>query len=182
MNKLYKGLCIAIAALSMLSSCEKGGPDDLEGIYNPPVEITTSEALGTAPAESHEISGLKVFNVVLPTQEGTLSIDFLGAKYYLAPEYYTAATPENASSVNFLASSSYFEKDGRRFAVTKGSVTVAKNEDNYSFDGVVWVDDGRVLKIKGSGNIHYERKATQLTGCFDCYTTKEGDYYLGCSV
>lgn len=167
MKKINVVFALLLAVI--LGACTNSGLDDLEGRYTPPTALTDATVTGKAATTSDMVPGFNIFNVTIENGQTKLYLDLLGSNYFLEPGSYSAATAQEATGARFLIEMSYLDNNGQQQKIKSGTVMVERNGDDYSFSGVLWMEDGTALKIQASGNIHYERQYTHLTKSFDYY-------------
>lgn len=149
-----------LLALGMLTACDNDIVDGLDGHFAPPSEVALGQV---ADAGVEECDGYNLFHVEMRGEDGSiLSTAFVGNKYYLAPGDYAPGAEETPVVGSYrLGQTTMTLADGSH-AVSKGIITVGRDGDNYTFAGVLWLDNGTVAKFKTQGTLHYERKAIVL--------------------
>lgn len=141
MKKIYTILALAALVLGF-SSCVKSAVDELEGIYPEVESLNLGDVLSDGGITEQE--GFNLFKV-----EGKdLSFTLTGKNWYLEPGEYVFSS-ELKNHV-FLSTSTLRGK-----AITKGSVTVSKDGDNYSLSGLAWLGD-EVVRFRASGELVYK--------------------------
>ena len=138
---------IALFALAGWTSCTQEAMDPLTGKYPVAEEASFTTLVNGGVSEQ---DGLNLFAV--STEK--LSLTFVGRSWYLGGGDYVASQEVKAGT--FLTSSTY---DGK--SIESGTVSVAKDGDDYILSGVVWLSDGSVVKIKASGSLQYEEKVIE---------------------
>ena len=153
--KLYNYLVGAAAAL-MMCSCTEKAVDDLKGVYQAPEDITITSAADKGVEKEGKMT--KLFNVDFTTATGdVLTMQFVGDTYFLQPGSYTAANYGTHVKGNFILEKSSYTRKGGGLAVpvSRGAVTIEKNNDDYSVTGTLWLADGGIIRMKGGGTIEY---------------------------
>ena len=142
MKKLIYTIAIMAMMASLLASCEKSAIDPLSGGY--PAATQLNGVTFTDGGRTTE-DGLYVFDV----QSGSFDLYFAGRSWYLGEGTYNLADAPgggvllNRSTVN-----------GK--SLTKGSLNVFKNGNEYEIDGTVWLSDNEPVQIKSHGTLVYE--------------------------
>lgn len=141
MKKIYSILALTILILG-LSSCVNSAVDELEGLYPEVESLNLGDVLSDGGITEQD--GFNLFKV-----EGNgISFTLTGKNWYLEPGEYVFST-ELKNHV-LLSTSTLKGK-----AITKGSVTVSKDGDNYSLSGLVWMGE-EAAKVKASGKLSYQ--------------------------
>ena len=161
MKLLYKILAAAAAILA-LSSCAEEALEPLTGKYEKPV----SYELNTLKSQSVEMGeSTRTFTVELTDNAATLCMKFVGNKYYLPDNGYTAATADQAKNGFYIVGEggSTFTVNGKTVNVDSGTLTVKQEEGVYSFSGKLWLADESVIDVKSKVTIVYEPDAVAPT-------------------
>ena len=156
--------CLA-AILPLAFSCSKVQHEDLG--YAPATRVTFTEVTDMGRTET---DGLYTFDVRFSGSDGTLFMRFYGTDYYLSNVSFTPT--DSFEKERYSKTDSYYEKDGNRYSIEKGAVTVSSTGDDYSFSGVLWLSDGSKIKISAAGTIVYEHEAITFTQAFPPTVTK----------
>ena len=147
-----------------LSSCVKDAIGPLTGEYAKPVnyELNTVVKNEVIKGES-----TRTFNVVLTDNSATLDMKFVGNKYYLPENGYTAATADAAKNGTYIVGNggSTFTVNGNTVGVDSGTLTVKQVEGGYTFKGTLWLADESVIAVNSSVALVYEAdpEAVKLT-------------------
>ena len=146
---------LAVAAIMTLGSCTKDAVAPLTGMYEKPT-VYEMNTLVSQSVEKGENS--RIFTVELTDGAVSLTMKFVGDKYYLHDAGFTAATADAAKKGNYIVGSggSTFNPGGNPVNVDKGTLTVAQSEGVYSFKGILWLADESVIEVKSSVSIAYE--------------------------
>lgn len=100
----------------------------------------------------------RTFTVELTDNTNTLSMKFVGNKYFLHDAAFTAAPAADAKVGNYIVGEggSTFTYGGQTVNVDSGTLTVAQADGVYSFTGMLWLADGTVIQVKASAALVYE--------------------------
>ena len=131
----------ALVAAGMLS-CTKENVNPLTGKYPVPEEVKSTSLEDGGITEKE---GLNIYAV----RSGSLSLDFAGRGWYLPAGDYVVSSELKAGTLQ--PTSNY---GGKSFS--KGTISVGKEADQYTLDGVLWLEDGTVLHVKANGKLTYE--------------------------
>lgn len=147
MKRISLFILMAVALVSV--SCIDSELDPLEGIYPSAKEVKLTSL---QRSETHkDDKGRGVFDLELTDGSTPIRFTFIGSKYYLPAGVYTQAPDASAKDGNFvLETTSVAGK-----AVKQGSITVNKNDDNYSLYGVLFLEDGTIVKPSWKGELQY---------------------------
>ena len=163
MKLIHKIFAVAASMLA-LSSCVKDAIGPLTGEYAKPVnyELNTVVKNEVIKGES-----TRTFNVVLTDNSATLDMKFVGNKYYLPENGYTAATADAAKNGTYIVGNggSTFTVNGNTVGVDSGTLTVKQVEGGYTFKGTLWLADESVIAVNSSVALVYEAdpEAVKLT-------------------
>ena len=153
--KLIHKIFAAAAAVLTLSSCVKDAIAPLSDQYPAPVkyELNTLVKNEVVKGES-----TRTFNVVLSDNTATLDMKFVGNKYFLPDNGYTAAPADAAKNGNYLVGNdgSTFTVNGNTVGIESGTLTVKQGEGTYSFSGTLWLADESVIAVNSSVALVYE--------------------------
>ena len=154
MKLIHKIFAVAASVLA-LSSCVKDAIGPLTGEYAKPVnyELNTVVKNEVIKGES-----TRTFNVVLTDNSATLDMKFVGNKYYLPENGYTAATADAAKNGTYIVGNggSTFTVNGNTVGVDSGTLTVKQVEGGYTFKGTLWLADESVIAVNSSVALVYE--------------------------
>ena len=138
-----------------LSSCVKDAIGPLTGEYEKPVnyELNTVVKNEVIKGES-----TRTFNIVLTDNSATLDMQFVGNKYYLPDNGYTAATADAAKNGTYIVGNggSTFTVNGNTVGVESGTLTAKQVEGGYTFKGTLWLADETVITVNSSVALVYE--------------------------
>lgn len=194
-KNIFKTVLFGITVALVASSCTEDAIDDLQGIYPAP-DVYGFTSL--ASESSEKVDNKRIFTIDFATDgvtgsngqySGTgkvLSVQFVGDTYYLHAAAFTAAAEASAKKGNYIAG--YGANSGSRFynvsggsatsqAMESGSLTIGKSGDNYTLNGVVWLDNGDIIKVSFSGTIVYEAdpEPIALTQVLSASVNDQGD-------
>ena len=154
MKLIYK-IFAAAAAMLALSSCVKDAIEPLSGEYAKPVnyELNTVVKNEVTVGES-----TRTFNVVLTDNAATLDMKFVGNKYFLPDNGYTAATADLAKNGTYIVGNggSTFTVNGNTVGVDSGTLNVKQADGVYTFKGTLWLADESVIAVNSSVALVYE--------------------------
>jgi len=161
MKKIF-AIFTSIFILSLFTGCDDNTIDDLTGKYPPPGNYTFTQVVEQSAQKQ---GNLRIFTIKLADNAGqSISIDFVGNKYYLEPGNYSVIPLSAAANGKLIAGYSegselkgtHWATVGNALAVTGGSLTVQKNNDNYTFNGILLLSDETAVKVAFAGEIVYE--------------------------
>ena len=143
------------AAVLVLGSCTKSAIAPLDDVYQKPEKFNSTELVSSSVVK---LDGVRCFNIELGDAGAKFNLKFYCDKYYLEPVTYSAADAASIKKGFYLVGEggSTYTKDGKTAALDHGGISVSANGSNYSFDGVVWLADGNVVKINSKVTLVYE--------------------------
>ena len=154
MKLLYK-LFAAAASILALVSCVEEAIEPLTGKYEKPV---TYELNTVVKNEVIKGESTRTFNVVLTDNVAALDMKFVGNKYFLPDNGYTAATADKAKNGYYIVGNggSTFTLNGNTVGVDSGTLTVKQENGNYTFKGTLWLADESVIAVNSTVALVYE--------------------------
>ena len=154
MKALYKILAAAASILA-LSSCVEEAVAPLTGVYEKPV-VYEMNTLVSQPVEKGEKT--RTFTVEMSGTNSSMTMKFVGDKYYLHDAGYTAAPAAEAKKGNYIVGNggSTFTLNGNTVNIDSGTMTVVQKEGNYSFHGILWLADESIVEVKSKLALVYE--------------------------
>ena len=145
-------------ACVFLSSCgDTDAVSSLTGKYKSPDELVFDgiESLGKEIDES----GLRHFTVRLYSVTDNLTLEFVGNDYFLQSVMFTPASMMVAGNNTYVLESSNYNGS----PLVRGNVTVESiDNENYSISGIVWAENGSVVKFSADGVLHYEEDVVTI--------------------
>ncbi|MCR5850681.1 MAG: hypothetical protein K6G92_08210 [Bacteroidaceae bacterium] len=169
MKKSIYYILSLISVLFFTAACENSAVDDLTGKYKAPenVAITSMADAGVEKVESQ-----RVFTVSL-TGDANISFAFVGNRYFLQATEFTPGSRSQLTNNTYIVDESYADVAGSRIALSQGNVNVEKDGDNYRIYGIVWLQDGNILKFDATGTLHYEDDAPVISEYTYSVTTED---------
>ena len=153
--KLIHKIFAAAASILALSSCVQDAIGPLTGEYAKPV---TYELNTLVKNEVTVDQSTRTFNVVLTDNVATLDMKFVGNKYFLPDNGYTAATADAAKNGNYIVGNggSTFTVNGNTVGIDSGTLNVKQTDGVYTFKGTLWLADESVIAVNSAVAILYE--------------------------
>ena len=153
--KLIHKIFAAAASILALSSCVQDAIGPLTGEYAKPV---TYELNTLVKNEVTVDQSTRTFNVVLTDNAATLDMKFVGNKYFLPDNGYTAATADAAKNGTYIVGNggSTFTVNGNTVGVDSGTLNVKQTDGVYTFKGTLWLADESVIAVNSAVAIVYE--------------------------
>ena len=151
--KLFHKILAAAAGIMALSSCVEEALSPLTGKYATP----ESYELNTLVAQSVEKGEkTRTFTVEVSDQDASLKMKFVGDKYYLADESYTASPEAKKGTYLVGNGGSTFTKGGNTVAVESGTLVVKNEDGTYNMSGTLWLADESAIKVVSAVKLVYE--------------------------
>lgn len=143
------------AAVLVLGSCTKSAIAPLDDVYQKPEKFNSTELVSSSVVK---LDGVRCFNIELADAGAKFNLKFYCDKYYLEPVTYSAADAASIKKGFYLVGEggSTYTKDGKTVAIDHGGISVSANGSNYSFDGIVWLADGNIVKFNAKATLVYE--------------------------
>jgi len=145
MNNRFKYIMMAaVAGLSLgTTSCDEGGLDDLQGIYEAPSDLTVTGAT----VDRTKSGNLRTFAMDLKTNEGVnISVSLVSNTYFLSTSTYTLKDAAEAKNGNMVSGVSAVNGS----PVIDGSLSLVQNGDDYTVSkSILFTQDGKSYRIKG---------------------------------
>ncbi|MDR3286262.1 MAG: hypothetical protein LBT27_02310 [Prevotellaceae bacterium] len=177
--KLFAGT-IVIAVICTFTACENDAIDHMSGKYPVPEDYALSNLLlqNVQKNESSRTVTLIVSTSGLTAPNaGTgsyLTIEFLSPRlnHFLRDGSYTIANQSTARVGNYVegynGGGTYWVDvangaESKKLKVTDGTLSVGKNDDNYTIRGTVLLEDNSMVKINYTGTIVFEPDPPSLT-------------------
>ena len=153
--KLIHKIFAAAASILALSSCVQDAIGPLTGEYTKPV---TYELNTLVKNEVTVDQSTRKFNVVLTDNAATLDMKFVGNKYFLPDNGYTAATADAAKNGTYIVGNggSTFTVNGNTVGIDSGTLNVKQADGVYTFKGTLWLADESVIAVNSAVAILYE--------------------------
>ena len=153
--KLIHKIFAAAASILALSSCVQDAIGPLTGEYEKPV---TYELNTLVKNEVTVDKSTRTFNVVLTDNAATLDMKFVGNKYFLPDNGYTAATADAAKNGTYIVGNggSTFTVNGNTVGIDSGTLNVKQADGVYTFKGTLWLADESVIAVNSAVAIVYE--------------------------
>ena len=153
--KLIHKIFAAAASILALSSCVQDAIGPLTGEYAKPV---TYELNTLVKNEVTVDQSTRTFNVVLTDNAATLDMKFVGNKYFLPDNGYTAATADAAKNGTYIVGNggSTFTVNGNTVGIDSGTLNVKQTDGVYTFKGTLWLADESVIAVNSAVAIVYE--------------------------
>ena len=153
--KLIHKIFAAAASILALSSCVQDAIGPLTGEYEKPV---TYELNTLVKNEVTVDKSTRTFNVVLTDNAATLDMKFVGNKYFLPDNGYTAATADAAKNGTYIVGNggSTFTVNGNTVGIDSGTLNVKQTDGVYTFKGTLWLADESVIAVNSAVAIVYE--------------------------
>lgn len=149
--KLYKYIALASVAL-FAAACTEDALDDLSGKYPAPAATTYTAATDNGVTKD---GTKRIFDVTFTGTAGeTLNMKFVGDAYFLHAAAFTPADASVAKKGNYITGAGGSTYNSQ--AITDGVATIAKDGDNYTISGTLWLADGSAIRLGGGGTLVYE--------------------------
>lgn len=150
MKTILKSFISIMFLAFVLVSCEEDALDSLTGKYAPP-EICDYSLIESQNRE--KVGSLFLFSINLKDEgSNTLNLKFVATDYALpASDYTPGNTPANKT---YLIGSGGSTCNGQQ--ISKGTISVSLEGNNYSMDGILYLADETVVKMTASFSIVYE--------------------------
>lgn len=156
MKKNILNILLTAGVVLGMASCQKSVIAPLEGLHKAPVKVEATECTDSW----EKVGNLREFTFELTAGADKATFVLVGSTYFLPVNSYAEAAAEAAKNGNFVLGKTVV--NGK--AATDGSVVVTKTgdaksytpEDVYTFDAMLFLEDGSAYNIIWSGKLVYE--------------------------
>lgn len=143
-------LCMTLG-LFALTSCDTNELDPLEGVYPAPTISDVSQVVQID--KTSDKAGLRHFTIQLTGRSDRIVLEMIGSEYYLQSATFAPNVNQTPTVNTYIAENSTV--NGSK--VQRGNVLVM-SEDNHNYEvcGVLWTEDGKIVKFSANGVLSYE--------------------------
>lgn len=148
----YMIMAAVAAALSLGTiSCSQDSLDDLQGIYEAPVDL---EVTGATLANKTKEGNLRTFILNLQNNQGVnMELAVVASNYFIPSNGYTPAAQDAVKNGNLVAELSTINGSN----VKEGTLAIAQSGDDYTISkSVLFTTDGKAYRFKGAFTLPLE--------------------------
>ena len=151
--RLFNRIIAVAAGIMALSSCVEEALSPLTGKYPKPetYEMNTLVAQSVEKGEK-----TRTFTVEVSGEKASMTLKFVGDKYYLADESYTASPEAKKGTYLVGNGGTTITIGGNTIAVESGTIVVKQENGTYNMSGTIWLADESAVKILSSVALVYE--------------------------
>ena len=151
--RLFNRIIAVAAGIMALSSCVEEALSPLTGKYPKPetYEMNTLVAQSVEKGEK-----TRTFTVEVSGEKASMTLKFVGDKYYLADESYTASPEAKKGTYLVGNGGTTITIGGDTIPVESGTIVVKQENGTYNMSGTIWLADESSVKILSSVALVYE--------------------------
>ena len=159
MKKNIINIMLAAGVVFGMASCKKDTIAPLEGVFDAPVKVEATSNNSSV----EKVDKVRIFNFELSAGADKINLALVGSSYFLPVNTYMGAEESAAKNGNYILGKTTV--NGK--AAKSGSVIVSKTgdskeytpEDVYTFDAMLFLEDGSAYNVLWSGKLFYEEEA-----------------------
>lgn len=168
MKKNIFNILLTAGVVLGMASCQKSVIAPLEGMFDAPVKVEATNITSSVVKGEK----LRTFNFELTAGTDKANFALVGSTYFLPVNTYMGAAEAEAKNGSFIFGKTTV--NGK--AVNDGSVIVTKTgdskeykpEDVYTFDAMLFLEDGSAYNVVWSGKLLFEEEAVVYTDLKNC--------------
>lgn len=159
MKKNIINIMLAAGVVFGMASCQKTTIAPLEGMFKAPVKVEATNI--TSSVDKAE--NLRVFNFELSAGSDKANLALVGSSYFLGVNTYMGADETAAKNGSFIFGKTTVNgkavKDGSVIVTKSGDAKAYTPEDIYTFDTMLFLEDGSAYNFVWSGKLFFEAEA-----------------------
>lgn len=159
MKKNIINIMLAAGVVFGMASCKKDTIAPLEGVFTAPVKVEATSNNSTV----EKLEKVRVFNFELSAGSDKINLALVGSSYFLPVNTYMGAAESAAKNGNYILSKTTVNgkavKDGSVIVTKTGDAKEYTPEDVYTFDAMLFLEDGSAYNVLWSGKLFFEEEA-----------------------
>ena len=159
MKKNIINIMLAAGVVFGMASCTKSTIAPLEGVFDAPVKVEATNITSSV----EKVEKLRVFNFELSAGADKANFALVGSTYFLPVNTYMAAAEADAKNGNFILGKTTVNgkaaKDGSVIVSKSGDPKAYTPEDVFTFDAMLFLEDGSAYNVVWSGKLFFEEEA-----------------------
>lgn len=158
MKKYIINILLTAGVVLGMASCQKTTIAPLEGLFDAPVKVEATNI--TSSVEKME--NLRVFNFELSAGADKVNFALVGSSYFLPVNTYMGSEEATAKNGSYIFGKTTVNgkavKDGSVIVTKSGDPKAYTPEDIYSFNAMLFLEDGSAYNVVWSGDIFFEEE------------------------
>lgn len=156
MKKNIINIMLAAGVVFGMASCQKTTIAPLEGMFKAPVKVEATNITSSV----EKVEKLRVFNFELTAGSDKANLALVGSSYFLGVNTYMGADEAAAKNGSFIFGKTTVNgkavKDGSVIVTKSGDAKEYTPEDVYTFDTMLFLEDGSAYNFVWSGKLFFE--------------------------
>lgn len=149
-------MMLATAFVFGMASCQKTTIAPLEGVFSAPVKVEATNITSSV----EKVEKLRVFNFELTAGADKANLALVGSSYFLGVNTYMGADESAVKNGSFIFGKTVVNgkavKDGSVIVTKSGDAKEYTPEDIYTFDTMLFLEDGSAYNFVWSGKLFFE--------------------------
>lgn len=168
MKKNIINIMLAAGVVFGMASCQKTTIAPLEGMFKAPVKVEATNITSSV----EKVEKLRVFNFELTAGSDKANLALVGSTYFLGVNTYMGADEAAAKNGSFIFGKTTVNgkavKDGSVIVTKSGDAKAYTPEDIYTFDTMLFLEDGSAYNFLWSGKLFFEEEAVVYIELKNC--------------
>ena len=168
MKKNIINIMLAAGVVFGMASCQKTTIAPLEGVFDAPVKVEATNITSSV----EKVEKLRVFNFELTAGADKVNLSLVGTTYFLPVNTYMGADEASAKNGSFIFGKTTVNgkavKDGSVIVTKTGDAKGYTPEDVYTFDTMLFLEDGSAYNVLWSGKLLFEEEAVVYIELKNC--------------
>ena len=168
MKKNIINIMLAAGVVFGMASCQKTTIAPLEGMFSAPVKVEATNITSSVD----KVENLRVFNLELSAGSDKANLALVGSSYFLGVNTYMGADETAVKNGSFIFGKTTVNgkavKDGSVIVTKSGDAKEYTPEDVYTFDTMLFLEDGSAYNFLWSGKLLFEAEAVVYIDLKSC--------------
>ena len=168
MKKNIFNILLTAGVVLGMASCQKSVIAPLEGMFDAPVKVAATNITSSVVKGEK----LRTFNFELTAGADKANFALVGSTYFLPVNTYMGAAEAEAKNGSFIFGKTTVNgkavKDGSVIVTKTGDSKAYTPEDVYTFDAMLFLEDGSAYNVVWSGKLLFEEEAVVYTDLKNC--------------
>ena len=157
MKKTIINYLLAAGVILGMASCQKSVIEPLEGVFAAPVTVNATELVSSSV---EKLEGKRNFAIELSAGADKVSMVLVANNYFLLGNTYSPADEAAAKNGNYIVGKTTVNgkvvESGSIIVTKSGDAKIYEETDTYTFDAMLFCEDGVAYHVLWSGNLVYE--------------------------
>lgn len=159
MKKNIFNILLTAGVVLGMASCQKSVIAPLEGMFDAPVKVEATNITSSVVKGEK----LRTFNFELTAGTDKANFALVGSSFFLPVNTYMGAAEAEAKNGSFIFGKTTVNgkavKDGSVIVTKTGDSKAYTPEDVYTFDAMLFLEDGSAYNVVWSGKLFFEEEA-----------------------